>query len=109
MLREKPLPSDRANSDVDEAIAHHLAERSAQAALEFIDALEATYGHIGRHPAAGSPRYAHELGIPGLRCAMLARFSYLVFYIEREDHVDAWRVRDGRRDILAWMQEPADL
>lgn len=108
-MKARPvIPRQFANRDVDEAIAHYLAEGSAQAALGFIDALEAVYDRIGRHPAAGSPRYAHELGIPGLRCSMLARFPHLVFYVEREDHVDVWRVLDGRRDIPVWMQEPAE-
>jgi toxin ParE1/3/4 len=29
-----------------------------------------------------------------------------VFYVERPDHTDVWRVLDGQRDIPAWMQEP---
>jgi toxin ParE1/3/4 len=105
-VKAKPLiPRELANRDVDDAIAHYSAEGAADAALRFIDALEETYARIGRHPAAGSPRYAHELSIPGLRCATLPRFPHLVFYIEREDHVDVWRVLDGRRDIPAWMRE----
>lgn len=26
------------------------------------------------------------------------------FYVEREDHVDVWRVLHGQRDIPAWLQ-----
>ena len=73
---------------------------------EFIDALEKAYGHIGRHPATGSPRYAHELNLPGLRAWPLTRYPYIVFYVERSDHIDVWRVLHGQRDIPAWMQEP---
>jgi toxin ParE1/3/4 len=29
-----------------------------------------------------------------------------VFYVERHDHIDVWRVLHGQRDIPAWMQEP---
>jgi toxin ParE1/3/4 len=29
-----------------------------------------------------------------------------VFYVERDDHVDVWRILHGQRDIPAWMQEP---
>ena len=64
------------------------------------------YAHIGRHPASGSPRYAHELNLPGLRFWSLARYPYLVFYVERPEHIDVWRVLHGQRDIPAWMQEP---
>lgn len=39
---------------------------------------------------------------------MLATDSipYLVYYVEREDHVDVWRVLRSRRDVPAGMQEP---
>ena len=62
--------------------------------------------HLGRHPATGSPRYAHELNLPGLRSWPLTRYPYLIFYVERPDHVDVWRVLQGQRDIPAWMQDP---
>ena len=57
-------------------------------ALGFIDALEQAYTHIGRHPATGSPRHAHELDLPGLRAWPLTRYPYIVFCVERADHVD---------------------
>ena len=105
--RAKPVwPRELANRDVDEAIAHYLSEGAQQAALGFIDALEQAYVHIGRHPATGSSRYAHELNLPGLRFWPLARYPHLVFYIERKDHIDVWRVLHGQRDIPAWMHEP---
>lgn len=34
------------------------------------------------------------------------RHPHLVFYVERSDQVDIWRVPHGRRDIPAWTQEP---
>jgi toxin ParE1/3/4 len=67
--------------------------------MGFIDALEKAYGHIGRHPAAGSPPYAHELNLPGLRFWLVPGYPYVVFYVERDDHVDVWRVLDAQQDI----------
>ena len=67
------------------------------------------YVHIGRHPATGSPRYAHELNLPGLRFQPLRRYPYLVFHLERSDHVVVWRVLQGQRDIPAWMQDPEEI
>lgn len=64
---------------------------------------EVMIGNTG-HPATGSPRYAHELNLPGLRCWSLARYPYLVFYVEHPDHIDVWRLLHGQRDIPAWMQ-----
>ena len=106
-MKVKPVvPREQARQDVEDAVAHHIAEDAEAAALGFIDALEKAYSHIGRHPATGSPRYAHELTLPGLRSWPLTRYPYLVFYVERRDHIDVWRVLHGHRDIPAWMQEP---
>ena len=95
-----------ASRDVDGAIAHDLQGGSVQTALGFIDALERAYAHIGCHPVTGSPRYAHELRLSGLRFWPLTRYRHLLFYVERPDHVDVWRVLHGQRDLPAWMQEP---
>jgi toxin ParE1/3/4 len=103
------VPREPAHRDVEDAVAHYLTEDAGSAALRFIDALEKAYRHIGRHPATGSPRYAHELNLPGLRSWPLTRHPYLVFYVERPDHIDVWRVLHGQRDIPAWMQEPENI
>ncbi|MFO0444612.1 MAG: type II toxin-antitoxin system RelE/ParE family toxin [Betaproteobacteria bacterium] len=103
------VPRARARQDVEDALRHCMAEDAQAAALGFIDALEQAYAHIGRHPATGSPRYAHELNLPGLRSWPLSRYPFLVFYVERSDRVDVWRVLQGQRDIPAWMQNPQDI
>ena len=106
-MKLKPVvPREQANQDVDDAVAYYLEEGAASVALDFIDALEQAYTHIGRHPGTGSPRYGHELNLAGLRSWTLSRYPYLVFYIERPDHIDVWRVLHGQRDIPAWMQDP---
>lgn len=105
-MRFKPLiPRKLANRDVDKAIAWHPGEGAEQTAPGFIDSLEQAYSHIGRHPATGPTRYAHELDLPDLRSWPLKRFPYMVFCIERDDHVDVWRVLHGQRDTPAWLQE----
>jgi toxin ParE1/3/4 len=100
------VPREQAMRDVEDALAYYLGEDAESAALGFINALEKAYAHIGRHPATGSPRYAHELNLPGLRSWLLTRYPYIVFYVERADHIDVWRVLHGQRDVPAWMQEP---
>lgn len=100
------VPRALANSDVEEAIDHYLIEATATVALGFVDALEKAYAHIARQPASGSPRYAHQLGLADLRFWPLGRYPYLVFYVERDDHIDVWRVLHAQRDIPAWMNEP---
>lgn len=108
MTHKPVVPRELANRDVDEAIAWYLNEGAEQAALDFIAALEKAYGHIGRHPASGSSRYAHELNLAGLRSWPLAKFPYLVFYVEHADHVDVWRVLHAERGIPAWMKDISD-
>lgn len=93
------IPRVLANRDIEEIIEYYLAEQAERAALGFIDALEKAYVCLSSHPASGISRYAHELGIPGLLCWSLRRYPYLVFYTEREDHIDIWRVLHGRCDI----------
>lgn len=95
----------RARQDVDAALEHYLTEAGERIALAFVATLEQAYGHLARHPASGSPRYSHELDLPGLRAWTLARFPYLVFYFERDDHIDVWRVLNMRCDVPAWMQD----
>ena len=105
-MKGKPVLSrEWANRDVDEALRHYLAEASQQEALGFVDALEAAYTQISRHPATGSLRYAHALNLPGLSFWPLANYPHLVFYLERDNHIDVWRVLHGKRDIPAWLHE----
>ena len=108
-MKTKPvIPRELALRDVEQAVAYYLDEGAPSAALGLIDALEKAYAHIGRHPATGSPRYAHELNLPGLRVWPLTRYPHGVFYIETADHIDVWRVLHGQRDIPAWLQTEPD-
>jgi toxin ParE1/3/4 len=104
-VKAKPLiPREQAIRDVDDTLAYYLSEAAEAVAQGFIDELEKAYSYIGRHPATGSPRYGHELNLPGLRAWPLTRYPYLVFYVERPDHIDVWRVLHSERDIPAWMR-----
>lgn len=105
-MTPKPVvPRAAAVRDAEEALAHYLGEGELQAALGFVDELEAAYTHIAKYPASGSSRCAWELDLPGLRSWPLRRYPHLVFYHERHDHIDVWRVLHGKRDVAAWMRE----
>ena len=108
MKSKSIIPRELANRDIDEAIEYYLNEGSESAAIGFINTLQRVYVHIGRHPATGSPRYAHALNLPGLRFWPMKRYSHLVFYVEREEHIDVWRVLHSQRDIPTWMHEPGE-
>jgi toxin ParE1/3/4 len=53
-------------------------------------------------------RFAWELDSPDLRCWPLARFPYLVVYVEHADHIDVWRLLHTRRDIPRTLADTAD-
>jgi len=103
------IPRALAQADVDEAIDWYMKEGGEAVALGFVDALEQVFTHIGRQSATGSPRYAHALNLPGLRHWGLNKYPWLVFYVERPDHIDVWRVLHAERDISAWMHKPEAL
>lgn len=92
--------------DVEQALDHLLGEGAADAALSFVDALETAQQQIAREPGISSTRHAHELGIPGLRSWALRTHPYLLFYVQRDTHLDVWRVLHQRRDMAAWLTEP---
>jgi toxin ParE1/3/4 len=94
---------ERANNDIEAAVEHYLRE-SAEAALGFLDSLERAFQQIGLAPAAGSPKYAHALEMPGLRFRVCVRYPYLIFYVEQADCVDVWRVLHAQRDIPAHLE-----
>jgi toxin ParE1/3/4 len=80
-MRSKPVtPTHRARQDVETEIDHYLFdEESERAALGFIAAIEEAYVQLGRNPAMGSPRYAYELNLPGLRSWPLKRYRTSFF------------------------------
>jgi toxin ParE1/3/4 len=102
----KPIvPRQSARGDVENAVDYYAHTAGAQTAIGFIDALQSTYTLIAEHPASGSLRYAYELGLLDLRCTTIRGFPYVIFYLERADHVDVWRVLHAKQDIPAWLQD----
>ena len=95
-----------AEQDIEQASFHYQSEGGEALALDFIEEAEQAFRRIGRNPAIGSPRYAYELGLEGLRAWPLRRFPYLISYIEQPNALDVWRMLHGQRDIPTWMQSP---
>lgn len=106
MSRKPVRVREAAHRETEAAVDYYNREAGLAVALDFIDALQATYRLISDHPGAGSPRYAIELAIPGLRSRRVKGFPYLVFYVERDDFVDALRLLHAHSDIPAWMRDP---
>lgn len=105
--RRAVVPRRAAVDDIRAAIEHHRAEAGPDVAVAFVDAIEQTFDLLARHPAVGSHRYAHELDLPGLRSHPIAGFPFLVFYVERADQVDVWRILHGHRDIPESLHMPS--
>ncbi|MFT0173174.1 type II toxin-antitoxin system RelE/ParE family toxin [Paraburkholderia mimosarum] len=104
MTAKPVIPTRLATRDVEDELTYYLVdEGSEQAALGFIAEIERAYAHLSRNPNIGSSRYAYELDIPGLRSWPLDRYPHVIFYVERTDHVEVWRVLDGKRDIPSWL------
>jgi toxin ParE1/3/4 len=64
VTRRPVIARDAAIRDVTEAVDHDAAEAGETVALRFIAAVEGSFARLSRHPAMGSPRHGHELGIP---------------------------------------------
>ncbi len=71
----------------------------------FLDALEKAVAHIQRAPGSGLPRYAQELGLPGLRFWVLNKFPFSLFYVEQAEHLWVIRLVHMSRDIPASLQD----
>lgn len=97
------IRSQLAAQDIGQALDYYLAVAPATA-LKFVAALERASTHIETHPSSGSPRYAHELGIPQLRFWKLRGFPYALFYVEHDDHLDVIRCPHLQRDIPASLR-----
>jgi len=85
--------------DLRAVVLHYRNEGGPDVAARFIAATQAAFRAISARPGAGSPRYAEQLSLADLRHRPLAHFPYLIFYVERADHVEIWRVLHARRDI----------
>lgn len=103
---KRVVPRERARRDIDAALAHFLDADETVVARQFLASLRNAFEHLAQFPASGSPRYAVELGISGLRCWPVTPFRFLVFYTEGRDAVDVWAVLHERRDIPHTLQDP---
>lgn len=94
-----------ARDDIARAVDWYRDHAGVDVALSLVDAVEEAVSHLALYPASGSPRYARELDIPGLRSWRLNRFPYVIFYVVVSDLVDGWRVLHAHRDIPSSLAE----
>jgi toxin ParE1/3/4 len=109
-VKQKPINLRAlARIDIHDAIDRYLEEGGEVVAAGFVEALGMAYAHMASHPGTGSPRYATQLNVAGLRFWTLGRYPYLVFYIVLPDGIDVLRVLHGAMDVTAhrMLNEPA--
>lgn len=92
-----------ARLDADEAANWYAEQGGLALELRFIQSLDTAIAQIAGQPGIGASRYAQVLKLRDLRFWSLKGFPYLIFYLERDTHVDIWRVLHAQRDIPAWM------
>lgn len=97
------IRSAQAQLDVQEALTYYQLE-APHAVDAFVNSLERAVAHIQRAPGTGSPRYAFELDIPGLRFWLLNKFPYGLFYFEQDDQLLVTRLVHMARDIPASLR-----
>jgi len=91
------------------AVDYYIREAGPEVALAFVEALRTAYRMIADHPAAGSPRPAHELALPGLRSRMLKRYPISSSILSRAITSMSGAYCTPNRDIPAWLREPEGL
>lgn len=103
MTQKRVVRRRRANDDIESAISYYLNEAGAEVASDFVDGFEDVVRKISRQPAAGSQRFGHELHIEGLRQWPMKSFPYMIFYVEKDKHVEIARVLHTSVDISSWL------
>jgi len=89
--------------DVSEAAAWYGVQGGVALETAFADELETALGRLASNPGIGSSRYADLLRIESLRHWPMHTFPHLIFYFDREPHLDVWRVLHSQRDVAGWM------
>jgi toxin ParE1/3/4 len=98
-VRVRPL----ADADIDAVLAY-VRKRSPAGARRLLASLEQNFERLSRDPGIGSSRYAHVLPVEGLHVWQVVGWPYLIFYLERSDHLDVVRVLHGARDIPSALE-----
>jgi len=78
--------------------AQFIHQDNPDAARRFLEAAYDTFDFLALHPGFGRQRA--DLGFPEVRSWRIAGFRrYLVFYRERAEKIQIWRILHGARDL----------
>ncbi|SBT10175.1 Plasmid stabilization system [Candidatus Accumulibacter aalborgensis] len=97
-----------AQNDAKEATRYYRRTGGNRLARRFVAKIRASLESIARQPAIGSLRYADPVGIPNVRFVALNKFPYLVFYLDRGQHIAVIRLLHGLRDLPTLLGDAAE-
>jgi toxin ParE1/3/4 len=93
------VSSERARQDVQEAFHFYRRRQGLDEARAFRRELKEICRRIGVDPKIGDRHFARKLNLPGLYYRRLETYPYLVFYVERAERIEVWRVLHEHSDI----------
>lgn len=80
--------------------SHQIAENNVDAALRFLDAVEATVELLCQFPEAGGAVPTNRADVNGLRAKLVNGFgTYVVLYFVTDETVDIARVIRGGQEL----------
>jgi toxin ParE1/3/4 len=94
-----------AKREIENGFSHYLVEALVELALSFSESVDLALKHILNFPASGSRRYGEMFDNPSLRSWPLKRFPYVLFYVERSDHLEIIRLLHQHSDIPILLQD----
>ena len=68
-------------------------------ARRLVDAIRKDLESLLANPGIASPRFGIELGLEGLKSWAISGLPVVLFYFERDDHLDVARLLGERQDI----------
>ena len=97
----KAVIRPRAQDDILRQFRWYLVEQeAAEAAFQFVEAVEASVEQLLRMPNMGAPRELRNPALKGLRLWPVKEFEeFLIFYVVVGDTVRVIRILHGKRDI----------
>jgi len=96
---KRVVQSASARDDARTTVEFYKREAGHDMASRLVDALRECFGQISQWPAIGSSQWGQVVGIADLRSVAVTGFPYVVFYVERDDCVQVWRILHQRRDL----------
>ena len=87
-------------------LAYYIALDNVEAAYQFLDKVEESFGDLERMPLMGSAREFQDPALTGIRMWRVKGFpKHLIFYRPLKDGVQIIRVLHSARDIAGLFSE----